>query len=1683
MDEKKLAAKIAELTSNLTAKDTLGKEQLAALKRVAAFNLKNDLQNIALRPQGITELEIKSDAVEKPSFEIKKPDESRVTNHDLSELAEDSFEPLTFKFERNERIPAVELRSAEVRLPININPETEEWRWNQVRSDILGPFLTDQGREFWFDLYTYYKKLMVRSEGDGQAQFLFSNARRSLWRTRLGSNRSVSLAAGHVWINSQLLAPGTAANSFVGFNISGGSFTIANSNGFNGGFLDFSGNFEGSLTLKLVQPEGNTASFEGCGASQKSKFTYPEEITLVWENGTLTKIEAGKGTLDGYGNNLVFSDFQLPMVDRSDINHLFVPCKVDPKKWNADTTGSKLFNLEGTATIVEAYWALPIVKVTSASTLGEPDNSGGWGVELSSGLNCTWIGSKQDQPGALPQKPLILVYPKAFFFHSPKTDIDSSFQNSVDQQFSCWNIQEDLPGRVPFQLRYKNTFSLSYYCHAEDGETVLATCEGKAKVDRPILAQGDPIKIEEFMTGLVYFGAKGDQLSILSFLNHANPTELIGDKRELVTLKNALLAVTQPYALILKGTLNPADPNRIAKGDMGIFLGLDRWKPILPDPYVSNLQGGWGPRAGTVSHNMTHESLHFSTGGVSAILVANVGWDKPTVPVLKFLGQLPMGSGVGIRNKSEASIQGIPLEISGDERENAIRNAITGEKNEDKDTLDRPFDQIHDRLIGWKLLDVSTNMDLIGVSVSPLFGGKRKPVGTASLEATGTGLMTTGLSPNASGLVVKDLEMHTPLSMVNVFTLPQVQWEPVRTLPEDQDEALFGWYPENLSSADDGGPTHLIGTSHDLTPVIPDIVARQIRDSFDNGNQAFALTTLSFGLKAAMFLSPRDAAQRNADDIDFIQPSFPDNKMTGGIQVKLSAESGNPKHASPSPGFNGLMAQSLNGHDLSTGTPLGLSVLGATLQSDASVETQFNKEFSGIGTNPFVPVTRFDISGYGGSNYSEWENEAALASIGKVKFNINVGRTALEIVKFVSKIYPWGTTVTRSVTIERRSGGGVIRKDSGWQATQSGILNFRADPAIPNNPYTFKPGLFRGCFDLVNIRPASDDILTFTDLGNGNNVELAPIYFDANLKLDGQESDKILSTGILGFIQLAPKPDASVNPWMPQLLSEQAFKQLVEQQGPIGGPIDTILEVGNSGFKFRATRFEIDVTDNGGTPNFVGVVRGQPLLPSNGAWSVVKMAAPGNVADPQEATSTDASKGTPLLLNNTWLPPTDTNMNVSGPGGPYRLIDPVDFFLAQPRYDYGFMQNTGSQSFLFRRPEITAGNKEIHSTLPPAFADPFAMMTSKGAFPPIANAIEAPNTNFKLLTQNKTSQLRLNQDFNISNPRAPLTLTKDGVDEILIEYGDSELNLSIGYNDWNVTLNKFVVWTSLMGIERFSGVEYNLVANNQSSPKLVDNSSFLKEEIQDALSFLPGMGDSRDVPTIDLGMTNAKHEVKVHTSFSCKIDFLKGKVKCLPGTEPKASDGDSFSSNTQELWLKFKGSVGVDSVKDTSVGIWEAFFGATVGAELQGKIPVSGPIFMVLGLRAEVALRSAASPTSGSTDLKYKSLVIAAYVGVGVGGAIGPFSANAFIAAGIVFVYESDTAKLGGLVRLEANVDLKIVQVNIFAELQGVVYKGDYDGDTNVDLIDATGSVGINVSIMFVFSIKASYSYKCTQKL
>ena len=294
------------------------------------------------------------------------------------------------------------------------------------------------------------------------------------------------------------------------------------------------------------------------------------------------------------------------------------------------------------------------------------------------------------------------------------------------------------------------------------------------------------------------------------------------------------------------------------------------------------------------------------------------------------------------------------------------------------------------------------------------------------------------------------------------------------------------------------------------------------------------MLTLPFGMRAFAEFSRVNQFQAALDaaKLTFNRPVYATAGLTGGLQFRVDA----PKHPAESPIFKGGTLQIENVHT-AAGAPTPAGTLGH------SVGTVFNGEFffgaeSGH-KDRGVPVPRLDLSGYGASIFSRWQNpNAAIAATSQVYFDVWVGRTGHEVVQVRSLIYPWGIRVVRTITILRGSSGFVHRIDSGWQAETPGIYDFSFNVypspgvfepllTIPN-PYEFHPGVVKGVFNVRNIEETKDvDPFTTTWVkANGEmyvdengarrivdgstpieerspEVILQPLYFDADVQVDG----------------------------------------------------------------------------------------------------------------------------------------------------------------------------------------------------------------------------------------------------------------------------------------------------------------------------------------------------------------------------------------------------------------------------------------------------------------------------------------------------------------------------------------------------------------------------------------------------
>jgi len=921
-----------------------------------------------------------------------------------------------------------------------------------------------------------------------------------------------------------------------------------------------------------------------------------------------------------------------------------------------------------------------------------------------------------------------------------------------------------------------------------------------------------------------------------------------------------------------------------------------------------------------------------------------------------------------------------------------------------------------------------------------------------------------GTTAVASGVnfLVNELDVTSTVDALRLITLPQVQWEPVRTLDEDQDILTLGWFPTSLASSHDGGPTVLGTRSQRLAPVIPEPLLERTKKEFDDGRHVTFRTTLPFGLITVVEVNPQGTGARKADSYEITRPEFTEEKAIGGLQITAKAEGGITKEGDISPYFDGATRQLINGIDLFSGAPLGLSVLSSTGDPAGDVETIFNNDMT---VNPKSPVTRFDLSGYGGSNFSKWENPFALfAETAKTQFQMTIGRTALEIIKVASVLHPWGIKVTRSVIVERRSGGGVIRRDTGWQATSPGLLDYRYSDAVDPTPdpqvagYTFDAGIFKGLFNIRTIRPAPG-----VEFSSGG-ATFVPYYFDADLALDGF-SGRTPANGMLGWLQTAPNGDPA---------SQSALQELIEGQGAVGGPIDAWIDFGASDLPFRARRLEIGVIDDGGSPLFIATVRGVPKLPTTGAWSVVQRPVTGVGPGNGESVPVSESKGVPIIRryavkytagdDSTYTePPRDGVV----PVGDWRMADPADLLdPAAPQNDYALLQSSPTHGFLFPRPYAhNSGAKRVRSDKNPEFADVIARSTSKGAFPTPENAIELANPmHFNV---GADGSLELSSIVTIVNHPIPLQLAGAAGHGSQLSYEDATLELELAADRWRAEFTDLTMWSDIAGLERASGAKMRIVGSTDQRPQIAEIDTLVYEPVEKILSYLPVFGAREVLGPIDLGATNAKHEIKL-------VIETKQEV-------PKV--GFSVGGGEIKLTLGAGGSTGWD----VATGGVKASGKLSAGAK--GEFPIASvgvaSVFIIVQLDVKFSI---ASVTGLVTEEK---LELIAFVGIGVKGEIGPFKAYAYLGIGFVFIYDfsSDTAKFGGLVAFEAGIDFKVVKVKLRAELKGVVYKKTEAlpppamGTTEKTLCDYSGKVKLQVDIFLIISISATYTVSDTKTI
>lgn len=1521
----------------------------------------------------------------------------------------------------------------------------------------LGPFLENGADEVWFDVFLPEARVSVFVNGEATPVIVFGAARLPRLPKRSARYR-FHAGRGTVYVRLDAFIPGAAADSYAALEADSAEYASGLPSVSGTGtdrWLNDAALEDIVIKILLSAPAGPSALCTGVAVEP------PKALRLRISAGVMTfELDGGTGTIPDHPPFV----FEKSTAARMLRDRLLFDAKVAPEKLALDALASPFAKMTGSLEIGAAGWSLPVGLLGQTPQGSAAESAPGWLLELAGPFDGEWtlLGARRWSG----EDGLLLIAPSAF-----RLSATLRLTEDDDRQlpFGLWSLAgSGKPLSLVVTVDAEARFALG--CAPEVEGRFLEFGGGIVPVlGLPFAATGVPIPLP---AAPVVVTLSGD-VDFPSVVLAAAPVAPEGKAMPMV-MENAVLMVKN--AQLRRITARLGTGFRLHEGVAAISLDVASWVPSLPDPYVSNLSLDPAPE------------IDRARMPVAAL----VRWSNDT-PLMELRGTLgtvvaPRAAETPFATQPTPHQQGVAPESSAMTSGRVIvgSDRLTPRAKE-LDTQRRTFEASDARgavappmlrLPAQSLLDVSTRIHQIGISLASGFRNPREPQGNAAafqpalmVAAGGAATLSADNPQAADDFRLSGMSIVTALDRVEVFALPQIQWEPVRTLDKDQNPDV-GWFPPELGSPHDGGPTRIVSRAGRLVAVVPDIALEAAVKAFSAEKQAMIVaTTLPFGIVSGLLLQPEDTGPRKRDEAVFVAPHFATRPaLSGGLQLSLRAESGFRRIGEEDPSFAGMAVQTKNGVILATGQSAGLSVLGSTADPAGSVERFFNENFAG--TRPRAPITRLDLSGYGASTFSDWNDPiAAFGEAAKVQFSVIVGRTSYEFVKIISKLYPWGITVTRSVTVERRGGGGVIRRDSGWQAGSPGLFDypFRPGAALPvTRPnYVFEPGLIRGIFDITRIRPAPVNGPAEITLPGGGKV--LPMYIDAKVQVDGA-AGPCVAQALLSFLHIAP---------LGVPITRSDLADLVERHGnSIGGRADGQVELGGSGFSGRVVGLDVSVARDGGTPVFVGAVRVAPAFPTVGAWALVRGPSDGT------ADMAGVGLGAPVIRSGITGIPVNDALTFLTPRGRLRIADAADMYAVPPANDYGLMQSTPTHRFVFRRPEIVPGAREIVSAVAPALVDVMASTLAKGFFPPVANAIQFPNAGFVLQIPAGTNGFRLTPDYAATAPRGDLVMDESAVGKTRLDYGGATVSFTLSETRWAFDLQRLAMRADVGGTADMLGSKMRVIGASDERPQLRDMAVTYAPAIEAILSVLPGFGSRDPFRPIDLAPTNLELATKIAIvktkEFSTPADLpvvgaveLKAKLDLSIETKD-VSTGGAIAGVVVGVLTGSPWAAGTVAVVGS--GIDKAALGlkGSIKATIKVLPPPITPFFFLVGAEVAVGMKVAfEGDGSGSVDTKFEvSLETTIFIGFGVGKTIAGFEAEAWLGIGYRAVLtggSTSEALSGGVMIFEAGIDLKIAKVEVAAEY--VFLRGVKDG---VQIAKYTGELTLSVSFGWIFKIEFS---------
>ncbi len=1255
-----------------------------------------------------------------------------------------------------------------------------DWARGANIVDTLGPFTNVEGRQVWFDFYRVIPVVQVWLKGAARP-FMLCPVEESSLEIAAGP-RTYKIPKGSVWLHADLFAPASPDDLYCGLTVNDselkftGRLSLTNDNK-----LIVPNGMEAAVKLNLLQKVVTDVSPDDNGIDvTNAAIELPKTLSFTLNHtGKSLTIDNARWNL--YGQEILFNfDHTGPMRWNAELNRITIAFKASVPEFSVDSVASPVCTVEGSAVIAESAWAISGAMIDITAPL-QADGTGAMVIGVLGGLEVSWRGLKDanlaDKSTALLNNALVMLMPG-------RINIATLFASGIGKQrYHLWQeTSEGLQQPVQYiDLSYTKQFFFFYDSLQSGTETVAAQANCTTSIDKPVKVNGAPFKVESLQTIFSLTISKALQLVLLYDDNiiqdNWSKTNKSGPGADLpltfestaIALNNALLTVSPVTSMLLYGELKEEDT--FEKCLLIYGFGLLQYVPTLPDPYAANISLLRRRSTASIRNanaaGVTQPSNVYGLPDITALLVCLMTWKNMDAPEVNFfMGDKPAAqTNPSATTASQVPAQRTRLESLKDpqvleqhqrttiEAGNAVQSRRWQNVTDNQDTPGsmlsvetRNMMMVNESFArgsvspfrnAFALLDVSTNADLMGVSMSFAsddFAYRR----THAVKEEITG----------SPVTIKGLDVQASSRLVQVYALPQVSWEPVINITKEITNPAQDPHPGLLYFMNDGVPAQIANNGNEQVSLAPIPLTDKLAEWYDSKANflAWSYFTLPYGMLAlAMYY--KQTGQPNPK-LELVKQQFPGGLKTG-LQIKTE---GLDDPINRNKIFRGSAHQLPNAYNLFSPATGARSILSG------SVTEIFNDEFgtlTGFDLNKYVPLERYDFSGYGANVFSHWVNQnAALAQTSQAMFDIWKGRTAHEVIQVKSVLYPWGIRVVRTITIYRGSNAFEWRVDSGWKAESDGIYDFRtpvkdhvADSAAlkaakiqeSERTYVFHPGMVEGVYNVRNIKE-DNTLAPFTtswtktsgvyidDLGHPKeivgstvlDVKLVPVYFDADVKVDdivqGAQGGKVLSQRMLGYLQLRPRG---------VFIDEEDFANLLTVMDGLGGPVDCIVNINQSKQQMRLTRVEVNPSKDAANKRvFVTAAKGTPILPKDGSWSVVQ-----HNSVSKEVTPLSKNDVIPLVRIGAreFLPappadPTGLPYDQNKTTNPVNIAEATELFkgLEERAKQFAFLQSTGENKVLFRNPLFEKGVDLLKGSVPD-LADAYRLMNSKGIFPKLEN--------------------------------------------------------------------------------------------------------------------------------------------------------------------------------------------------------------------------------------------------------------------------------------------------------------------------------------------------------------------------